>query len=126
MSDDDHLPPDAEEAADNGDVGDAKVVRRRKKEVADRRDESGAFWRQVFSTPSGRREMWGLLNAANTFTTKFGCGPNGFPQPEATWFNAGERAYGQRLYHSWLILDRDGVNKMLDEHHPDFKKPDEK
>ena len=38
--------------------------------------------------PRGRQEMWGLLQAAHAFEERFACGPNGFPQVEATWFHA--------------------------------------
>lgn len=85
--------------------------------------EKREFWAGVFAHPVGRREMWGLLNEAGTFEEKFACGPNGFPQVEATWFHAGAHAFGQRLYLSWLILARDGVIQMHDELDPRFPKP---
>ena len=87
------------------------------------REEGRLFWQQVFALPVGRREMWEILKSAHAFEERFACGPNGFPQPEATWFHAGEQAFGQRLYHSWLALEPQGVTAMLFEHDPRFPKP---
>ena len=67
--------------------------------------------------------MWGVLEALKAFEVNFACGPNGFPQAEATWFNAGVSNSGQRLFLSWLKIARPGVLAMLDEHHRDFAKP---
>lgn len=74
--------------------------------------ESDRFWLTVFSTEAGRREMWGILTAAHTFEERFAVGPNGFPQSEATWFHAGEQAFGQRLYQKWLAQDPENVILM--------------
>ena len=82
-----------------------------------------AFWKEAFGNPFVRQEMWGILADAHTFEERFACGPNGFPQPEATWFHAGEQAFGLRLFLRWQQLDPDGVRLMLMEHDPRFKKP---
>ena len=90
----------------------------------ERREAEGSkFWSQVFAHPVGRREMWGILQATHAFEERFACGPNGFPQPEATWFHAGEQALGQRMFFSWQRLDPQGVLLMLQEYHPHFAKP---
>lgn len=104
------------------DAGDPDAVKRRAKKLKFDARESADFWRGIFSTPVGRREMWGLLQACHFNETKFSCGPNGFPQPEATWFALGEQEVGRRLFDTWLINSRDGVLKMLDEHDPRFAK----
>ena len=107
-------------------VGDAadetaiETVRRRQRKS---KDEAGDFWRGVFADRVGRRVMWDLLQAAHTFETVFACGPNGFPQTEATWFKAGEQGFGLRLYHTWLKIDPDGVRQMHLDHNPDFARP---
>ena len=128
MIDDD--PPDTEpdrEPSEEGiadDAGDPKQVERKVKRVKLDRREADEFWRGVFVSPVGRREMWGIIGAqAHAFEERFACGPNGFPQSEATWFHAGEQALGQRLYQSWFLIDPEGVMKMLREHDPRFPKP---
>jgi hypothetical protein len=80
------------------------------------------FWHDVFSTPVGRREMWKLLQSASTFEERFACGPNGFPQPEATWFNAGEQSLGLRMYLTWTRIDRANVLLMHDENDSRFQR----
>jgi hypothetical protein len=125
MSDDDEHPsplaagPQFPEVA----IADEKnKLRKRKDKLSLQQQQSVAFWHRVFADPIGRREMWGILQACHAFEERFACGPNGFPQPEATWFHAGEQAIGQRLYRSWARLDRAGVFLMHDEHDPDFVK----
>lgn len=81
------------------------------------------FWKRTLGDPVGRRAMWGILDSLKTFETRFACSPAGFPCPEATWFQAGEQATGQRLYHSFMKFDLEGTWLMLKEHHPDFVPP---
>lgn len=129
MSDDpDHDEADeADDAAAHDapgdDAGSAAGYTRKLNEIEVARLESEQFWQSVFNHPVGRREMWGILKAAHAFETSFACGPNGFPQPEATWFHAGEQAIGMRLFLSWQVFNPEGVLAMLKEHDPRFKKP---
>ena len=102
------------------DAASAKGIRKQKRAIRVKDEQKRAIYRQLFSTPAGRRVMWEILNDTNPFEALFVTGPNGFPQPEATWFRAGQREYGLRLYQSWQLLDRDGVNLMLDENDPRF------
>ena len=102
------------------DLGDPASVVRRAKKLRYDKQEAADFWKEVFSTAVGRREIWSVLQACHFNETKFSCGPNGFPQPEATWFEFGAQSIGRRLFDSWLIMDRDGVLRMLDEHDPRF------
>ena len=127
MSDDDDL-----EMADSGTAEDApadesavsKRAYTRKLNAIERRDaESREFWRQVLAHPIGKREIWGILADASTFGERFACGPNGFPQSEATWFHAGEQALGLRLFLRLQMLDPEGVFAMQREHDPRFSKP---
>ena len=85
--------------------------------------EAREFWKSALKHPVGRRELWRILDSAHTFEERFACGPNGFPQPEATWFHAGEQALGQRVFMSWQKFDPQGVFAMQQEHDPRFAKP---
>lgn len=76
------------------------------------------WWQQAFSTPEGRRELWGILASGHAFDERFVAGPNGFPCTEATWCEAGEQRLAFRVYLSWLRLDPDGVALMLAENDP--------
>lgn len=105
------------------DASDKEAVREQNKKLGRADREAAEFWQQVFAHPIGRREMWNLLTEMGTFETRFGIGPNGFPNPESTWFNAGQQDFGLRLYFSWLRLDRAGVLLMQDEFDPNFPKP---
>lgn len=106
---------------------DQEVRRERRKQQSDddiRREQAETFWKQIFANPVGRREMWALLQQTHPFETRFACSPTGFPQPEATWFHAGEQDFGLRLYHSWMALDPEGVMSMQREFDPRFQKRD--
>jgi hypothetical protein len=123
MTDDEIDPPDDEfdgagQDADQETVDAANPARlrdRRKREVIEK-ENSDNFWRRVLSDPVGRKEVWKLLQAGHAFEERFACGPNGFPQTEATWFQAGEQAFVLRIYQSLLVLDRDAIALMHDEY----------
>ena len=101
---------------------DPKAVRRSRDKQKREQQEEDSFWRSVLNDKTGRRVMWHFVNTVcHGFTPPFKCGPNGFPQPEATWFRAGQYALGQGWYQHWMQHDRDGVLLMLDEHDPRFK-----
>ena len=101
---------------------DPKSQRRARDKIKRDRQEAESFWRAVFNDRIGRREIWRLLEAANTFDTPFMTGPNGFPNEAASWWREGQREFGLRLYHSLLTLDREGALRMQDEHDPRFIK----
>ena len=105
------------------DAADPVVHRKRATKAALRHREIQRFWQAVFADPVGRAEMWGILSQAGTFNDTFGVGPNGFPQPEASWFHMGARSFGLRLFQSWQVLAREGVCLMQDEHDPRFTRP---
>lgn len=122
MPDDDALTPEGEEpeipnAADE--AGQRKV----KRESRRSKEQAKDFWRRVLADPIGPREIWALLQSCHTFEERFACGPNGFPQVEATWFEAGQQAFGQRLYQTLILYDREAVFKMHDQFDPRFAKP---
>jgi hypothetical protein len=123
---DDDDPPELDpldSPDDASDPADLKKKRlRKKREVS----EAERFWQSVFATEVGRREMWKILESGHCFETQFACGPNGFPQPEHTWYSLGEQSLVRRLYDSWQILDHSGVFLMRCERDPLFPKPDKK
>lgn len=127
MTGDDDQQPDAsdESQPDTGPVNAADPVAHRKRltKAALYHRDVERFWQGVFSNPTGRREMWAILQQAGTFEDRFGVGPNGFPQPEQSWFHMGQRSLGLRLFLSWQALARDGVILMQDEHDPRFTRP---
>ena len=107
----------------NLDAGDPDAHRRRRTKVALRGREKERFWQAVFASEVGRAEMWAVLTLAGTFDNRFGVGPNGFPQPEVSWFNMGQKALGLRLYREWLALAQEGVVLMQAEHDKEFARP---
>lgn len=117
----DDLFPEDQPAPDN--AANPAAVRRRVTRTKLQAKEGAAWWRQALSTKPGRRELYLILQTARAFETPFACGPTGFPQPEATWFQAGMHDLGQRLFLSWQRIDRDAVYLMLDENDPRFAKP---
>ena len=123
---------DDQAITDEGDVADAipsavdekqqTEIKRRKLTYAAKRAD---FWRAVFADPVGRQEMWDIIGvSAHAFETKFACGPNGFPQTEATWAAYGEQMLGQRIFLSLQKLDFEGVFLMLCEHAEGFERPE--
>lgn len=126
MIDQPERPQEEEELLDESSMDNAAEPERIKKKAARLKkteDESGDFWRSALSGVVGRREIWGILTAAHAFEERFACGPNGFPQVEATWFHAGEQALGLRIYHMLMRIDRAAVMKMHDENDAAFAKP---
>lgn len=118
--DDDAPAPGDLKTVSAASVGTVRKAERRKKRE---QREAEEFWRAVFSTPIGRREVWRILTEAGTFEIKFGCGPTGFPDPNATWFHLGQRELGQRLYHGWQFRLPDEIRLMHAENDPRFQKP---
>jgi len=116
-------PDDLQPGPDNDDAGDPIVHRKRLTKAAIRHRDVEKFWKAIFDDPIGRAEMWSILQQAGTFDDRFGVGPNGFPQPEASWFHMGARSLGLRLFQSWMALARDGVFLMQNEHDPRFARP---
>lgn len=126
MSDEDDLEPDLPEIPieepPQFDAGDPVQVGKRKRRLDIEAKESERFWQAVFGSKTGRREMYKLLRDCNAFGTNFACGPNGFPQPEATWFQAGQADWGRRMRETWLVRHTEEFAQMLRDHHPDFQK----
>ncbi len=119
------MSDDGDEQINEDDAAEPKAVDKKKRRIKRDDKEAREFWRKIFADPIGRREMWGILAQAHVFEERFACGPNGFPQAEATWFHAGEQALGQRLLQSWQIMSFVGVHLMLRENDPRFAAADQ-
>ncbi len=102
------------------DAGSPKAVKKRLNKLQILAAEETRFWQGVFADPIGRRCMWKLLSESHPFEERFACGPNGFPQAEATWFHAGEQSLGLRIYQAWLAKHPLEVMEMHKEHDPRF------
>lgn len=126
MSDDDELEIESATAGDtpaDPSAVDARAYTRKANARELLQLEAKQFWTWALSSPIGRREIYGILKELHFGEVLFACGPNGFPNRDATMYAAGETASGQRIFNSLVIFDRDGAFKMLDEHDPRFQKP---
>lgn len=119
---DDATPDDHETQYEDAtpDAADPQAIAEAKRKSKFKLDQRSDFWRRTMADPIGRMVVWELLLAAGTFTERFAYTPAGFPSPEATWFHAGEQAYGQRIYRTLLKVDVNAVALMHREHDPDF------
>ena len=115
--------PDQEPELEIKNAADPVQIRAAHRKQRETKQDATKFWAGVFATAIGRREMWNLLQEAGAFEVQFACGPNGFPQVEATWFKAGASNYGLRLYHSWLLAEPEGVRQMHIENDSRWAKP---
>lgn len=86
--------------------------RENKKQLEYREDV--AFIRRCLADPAGQRFFWGLLKDAGTFEEKYGFGPTGFPNPEATAVFRAQKDFGLRLYHRLAYIDRAGTLALHD------------
>jgi hypothetical protein len=126
LGDDEPDEPTAAEEA-TVDAASAAGVKRQRKRQRRAEDEAGDFWRAVFASPIGRREMWQILNAdLHAFDTLFGASPNGAPDYYATWYRRGQQDVGLRLYQRWMALQPEAVILMHAENDPRFQKPKRK
>lgn len=128
MSDEDDPTAEPESLLPEGHSATESPVERRRRETRRAREdrEREEFWKDVFRSAVGRREIWRMLftgDGTHPFETRFPAGPVGFPDPNAAWYSRGEQDFGLRLYHSLLQIDRAGVLRMQDEHDPRFTKP---
>lgn len=103
------------------DAGEPSAVRKRETKAQLRQRQTDEWWRRTLADPVGRREMWGIIQQeCHAFEERFACGPNGFPQAEATWFEAGRQSVGQRLFQTLFMRDPVNAMLMLAENDPRF------
>lgn len=105
------------------DAGSPEGVKKQIKAKRTRERDAAEFYRMVFASPVGRREMWSILMRLHPFERRVGVSPGGQPDHDASVAYAAETQAGQNLWKSWLRLDREGVLKMMDEHDPEMRKP---
>ena len=124
MTDDDDEPEavSSEVPADDAAV-EPKAYRAKQRDAEQRDMERAKFWRDVLAGEIGRREIFALLTDAHAFEERFACGPNGFPDPHATFFHAGEQAFGHRLFLTVLKYDRARTLLMLEENDARLARP---
>lgn len=114
--DDAYVPSDEEpEPGTTTDLTDPRAPKRalnkRRRETA----EAAQFWRSVFADEVGRRIMWDILKDSHAFETRFACAGDGSPYEAARNFQAGEAAFGFRLWKTWMKLAREGCLLMMQE-----------
>lgn len=117
MSDDEQEPPESP----NPNAATGRGVKAQKEKLKNHDQLVAEFWRAVLADKIGRSEVWRILQSGGAFKAPFACGPNGFPQPEATWFKAGQQALVLGEYQRLMRLDLDGLKQMLLENDKDFK-----
>lgn len=115
-------PEDRPEDIGQQDAVDPKKQRRRKNKRDMQEREDCEFLRDVLQRPAGRRFVWGILQAAGTFEERYGFGPYGAVNQEATWSYRGQKDLGLRLYHTWSAQDRAGMLGLMDEFLPNMPK----
>lgn len=96
-----------------------RKARNRKKREADVRAE---FWRDVFSSEVGRREMWNLLVRIAPTNVQMALTPAGFPDERATWMQLGTHLVRQEIFMDWLETHPELVLLMRQENDPRHKK----
>ena len=118
MSNEEDQELETQDESLNDNASDEKFIKRRRQKLKNAEKQEAEFWRQVMNSEIGRRAIWKKLEEAHIFDTRFACGPNGFPQSEATWFAAGVQDFGLRFYHMLARNDRILLLKMHDENDP--------
>lgn len=124
MADDDAQTPEgepsdeAEPASGMVNAADPRSVKRQRTKIKLREEQTADIVRHAFSTEAGRRERWEILEAGHINEDRFAAGPNGFPQPEATWFELGAQSLVRRLRRSWQRITPEGVYLMECENDP--------
>ncbi len=106
------------------DASSLQTVRGKREKILKGNAEIIIFWRSLLANAIGRKVLWDFLNnQCHIFEDRFACGPGGFPDAQATWFHAGEKSVGMRLYRTLLRTDLDGVREMHREYDPAFHDP---
>lgn len=101
------------------DAANPKQVRSKERRARDAVRESVDFWTLMLGTADGRREIWKLLHEGqgHPFETRFGTS-GGFPQPEASWLEAGRQGHGFDQYLYLLTMAPELTTLMLTENEP--------
>lgn len=97
-----------------------KQRKRRETRIKRREREDREFFQLLVTHEAGRRFLWAILNECHAFEVRFGAGPTGFPDPQASWMHLGEQQIGLRLYQLWHLKAPEPVMLMLKENDPRF------
>jgi len=111
-------PDDAPKPSAVDPTRDRKIRNRQKREEAERAE----FWRGIFSSEIGRREMWLLLARLHPFSARMGTTPVGFSDERTTWMYLAEQLVGQHIFQEWFGMHADLVLLMRQENDPAFRK----
>jgi hypothetical protein len=86
-------------------AADPKQVRDKARKVRTEQRDAVDFWTMVMGTEDGRRKIWAFLHEGegHPFETRFGTA-GGFPQPEASWLEAGKQSHSFEQWMSLLVL----------------------
>lgn len=109
---DDELPDKEVDDPGGDNAADPKSIRRKALRNKDRVKRKQAWYRAQLQSEDGRREIWSLLVSTGCFDSPFMCGPNGFPQPDATMLALGAAKWGLTLYHALIRFDPASVIAM--------------
>lgn len=123
MEEEDDESRDAEAKDETPDASNPKSLARVKQKKEFKDNQVSDFWKRTLADPIGRMVLWDLLRSMHTFEDRFACAPSGAPCTEATWFQAGEKEIGQRLFKTLMKHDIAATHLMLTEHDPEFKPP---
>jgi len=133
MGDDDAPQPSDDDPEDDGtapteqattDASKSTTLRKQRIKALTEWEKAREFWSRSLRDPVGGQILFNLLRELHVFEdAQFGCGPNGFPQPEATWHAAGQRDFGLRLYRTLIKHDREAVFALHDRFDPLFARP---
>lgn len=119
--DDDSDETEGAEQPELFNAAEPKQVQKRESKAKRAKRLSDAWWRRVLADPVGRAQMWGIIQTeCHAFEERFACGPVGFPDANATWFEAGRQSVGQRLYQTLMTIDPMNTHLMLIENDPRF------
>ena len=110
------VPFEEIEQAETVDAASPRKVRTQQRAARDREKEAERFWVGIMETDVGRRMMWDMLTEAGTFEMRFAASPTGFPDPHATFFHLGEKAFGERLHATLMKHAPAAVLLMRQEH----------
>jgi hypothetical protein len=99
-------------------AADEKGIRRQKTKSTRAKNEAAEFWKLVFESPVGRREMWGILQNGDAFGERYKVAADGSYDPVLAARHAGEQALAFRLYLTWMKFAPGSVALMVQENDP--------
>lgn len=110
------------EPVETRDLTDPKKERQHRDRLKREAQETASLIRSIMNDKVGRRWMWRKIAVeAHAFNTEFACGPNGFPQTQATWYAFGQQQLGLKNYQELMMaVDPEYIRLMHSENDPRF------